>query len=77
MKTIWGWYQSGAAFEAERVFTCAGQYRKAARVSDAAREKRFMIVPGDDRSAVRRSSSTRRPAAPMFRHSGHVFRHGR
>lgn len=30
VKMIWDWYQSGAAFEAERGFTCAGEYRKAA-----------------------------------------------
>ena len=31
VKMIWGWYQSGTAFNAERVFTCQPDYeRKAA-----------------------------------------------
>ena len=30
VKMIWGWYQSGAAFDARRVFTCAGEQRRAA-----------------------------------------------
>jgi transposase len=30
VKMIWGWYRSGAAFDAGRVFTCEGNYRKAA-----------------------------------------------
>lgn len=30
MKMIWGWYRSGAAFDARRVFTCAGEHRNAA-----------------------------------------------
>lgn len=30
VKMIWGWYQSGAAFDAKRVFKCQGEYRKVA-----------------------------------------------
>jgi len=30
VKMIWGWYRSGAAFDAERVFTCRGEYRRVA-----------------------------------------------
>ena len=30
VKMIWGWYRSGAAFDARRVFTCAGEHRRAA-----------------------------------------------
>lgn len=30
MKMIWGWYRSGAAFDPARVFTCEGEYRRAA-----------------------------------------------
>ena len=30
VKMIWGWYRSGAAFDAKRVFTCQAEYQKAA-----------------------------------------------
>ena len=30
VKMIWGWYQSGAAFDATRVFACRGQHQRAA-----------------------------------------------
>jgi hypothetical protein len=30
VKLIWGWYRSGLAFDASRVFTCAADYRNAA-----------------------------------------------
>lgn len=30
VKMIWGWYQSRATFDATRVFTCAGEHRRAA-----------------------------------------------
>jgi len=30
LKMIWGWYRSGRAFDATRVFRCEGQHRKAA-----------------------------------------------
>jgi hypothetical protein len=30
VKLIWGWYRSGSAFDAERVFKCEGEYRRAA-----------------------------------------------
>jgi transposase len=30
VKMIWGWYQSGTAFDVQRVFTCEGKYRAAA-----------------------------------------------
>lgn len=30
LKMIWGWYQSGAAFDPARVFACASTYRRAA-----------------------------------------------
>jgi transposase len=30
VKMIWGWYRSGEAFDASRVFTCAGEHRHAA-----------------------------------------------
>lgn len=30
VKMIWGWYRSGAAFDATRVFTCQGEHRRAA-----------------------------------------------
>jgi len=30
VKMIWGWYQSGAAFDATRVFACLGQHQRAA-----------------------------------------------
>ena len=30
VKMIWGWYRSGEAFDAGRVFTCAGEHRRAA-----------------------------------------------
>lgn len=30
VKMIWGWYRSGAAFDARRVFTCGGEYRRVA-----------------------------------------------
>lgn len=30
VKLIWGWYRSGAAFDARRVFTCQGEHRCAA-----------------------------------------------
>ena len=30
VKMIWGWYQSGAAFDATRVFACQGQHQRAA-----------------------------------------------
>jgi transposase len=30
VKLIWGWYRSGAAFDARRVFTCQGEHRRAA-----------------------------------------------
>lgn len=30
LKMIWGWYRSGSSFDERRVFTCAGEYRRAA-----------------------------------------------
>lgn len=30
VKMIWGWYRSGAAFNATRVFMCQGEHRRAA-----------------------------------------------
>lgn len=30
VKMIWGWYRSGAAFDARRVFMCGGEYRRVA-----------------------------------------------
>lgn len=30
VKMIWGWYRSGAVFDARRVFTCEGEHRRAA-----------------------------------------------
>lgn len=30
VKLIWGWYRSGAAFDAKRVFTCQGEHRRVA-----------------------------------------------
>jgi transposase len=30
VKMIWGWYRSGQAFDVSRVFTCAGQFQRAA-----------------------------------------------
>lgn len=30
VKMIWGWYQSGTAFDQTRVFTCQGEHRRAA-----------------------------------------------
>ena len=30
VKMIWGWYRSGAAFDARRVFTCGGEHRRVA-----------------------------------------------
>lgn len=30
VKLIWGWYRSGGAFDASRVFTCAAAHRNAA-----------------------------------------------
>ena len=30
VKMIWGWYRSGEAFDARRVFTCSGEHRRAA-----------------------------------------------